>query len=663
MEVGMERLDDPPSLLISEREGPAASASEAPHIIAGRAWIAIRTLYRAHGQLVRREGDHLELLLRTRWHVRSGFGSFKDFVREALQLSPRTSERRIALSRLIAQSPELAGALERGRLSPCQVLSLSPLRDAPDLASWITIAEDLTVRELEQLVSDYLSDLTSAEPAVNETKADEAGRRVAFAVPISAAVAWHHGMDMAQRVLGWEAPPYRCIEAILAETASGCDSVPSSITMAQSQDTRFTGEQSQGNDRVTEERPHERHPIGGREVDDIPPFEETRYPPRESPALNVTREQLETLQRSIQDAEEEIVSLGKMAGRSQDDPDQSIAALAELKRMDRRLRLLLAKLLRDADAANVFAFLGYSNITDFLVSRLKVSSRTAARFMSEAWTFEDTPELARAFACGSIGLGQAYLVNRVALKSTMSDFIRRAQTVTHLQFEREVRFLECLRDYVPCVAQQFHGPLPLCGLAKALLQTLSTLDWDASRIEEYVGDFDESGDPAIDPLLMRRLEALLEIVGLAIEEHDLKVLESVPTLAGQSNGDSTPRLPKPRTTISFWAPELLLPSGMRPLRAFKRCTVQCQLGQPLYIFSAKRSRSGSASIRHDVRENGKSLNATNGGARRPVALPEVGWRRITSYSARTAARMIRRTLLRSATDTIAAGSMKVTCTF
>src|SRR5215813_11388900 len=92
----------PPSYALLERETLAAWAlgSEPPHIIAGRTWIAIRRLHQAQGQLASREGEHLWLLLRKRWYGRLGYSSFRDFVREALQLSPTTARRRIALSRV-----------------------------------------------------------------------------------------------------------------------------------------------------------------------------------------------------------------------------------------------------------------------------------------------------------------------------------------------------------------------------------------------------------------------------------------------------------------------------------------------------------------------------------------------------------------------------------
>src|SRR6185503_16115502 len=144
----MHPSDDSPPVAVLERGHELSRAEpEPPHIIAARAWIAIRILFRAHAQLARLEGAHLELLLRKRWYAGLGFGSFKDFVIERLQLSPSTAKRRVALSRACNESADLALALDAGRLTPCRVLALSRLPTAPDLASWISIAEDCTVRE------------------------------------------------------------------------------------------------------------------------------------------------------------------------------------------------------------------------------------------------------------------------------------------------------------------------------------------------------------------------------------------------------------------------------------------------------------------------------------------------------------------------------------
>ena len=582
----MHRSDDSPPVAVLERGHKLSPAEpEPPHIIAARAWIAIRTLFRAHAQLARLEGAHLELLLRKRWYAYLGFGSFKDFVIERLQLSPRTAKRRVALSRVCNESADLALALDAGRLTPCRVLTLSRLRTAPDLASWIAIAEDCTVRELETLVANHLAEESVETDLLDESAgesggAEPPGRRVTFAAPVSAAVAWEHAMEMARRVLGWEAPPHRCIEAVLAETAT---------EFAEESDS--SGELECPGESAVSANAHPQ--------DDFAPLLERQLQPKTTPLLKVTRQQLDTLERTIQDVEREMQNVISMAHPMEDDPDRSIMVLKELQRKDRTLRLLFARLLRDADDASVVAFFGHATVTDFLISRLKVSKRTAARLMSETWTFEGRPGLAEAFASGRIGLGEAYLVNRISTMSTEAAFIERAEVVTHLQFEREVRFLERFAEYLPGLRQQFYGPLPFPGLSKALAGCLRELGWTQPEILEHLSMHEAEDDPAVDPMLMDQLEGLLDLVAVALEQHDMALMATVPTLAPESSADSSevptlaptkerkaklaslfsaeskalPMLapgdnhdPHARTTISFWAPDALIEQWTAAIR-------------------------------------------------------------------------------------------------
>jgi HNH endonuclease len=593
------------------RPEPLPPSRDGPYFVAGRALIALREIFKMHGRLARLEGDHLELILRTRSYRWLGFASFRDFAREALQTSHRTARRRVALSRLLNESAELAVALEEGRVSPCQALALSPLRDAPDLPFWIEMADSCTVRDLERCVADYLSDVRAEaggalatsdlegngevgaeqgdEPgrrvAANEIAAaagetekpgrrillapeetEEPGRRVAFAAPISASIIWENGMEMARRILGWDAPVYRCVEVVLAEAAGELPDVDEAREIAPVPEAQF--------DRGLE-----------------PPFCVESRRDGLAPARLVNTPQLAVLRETVSVVEQDLQAMASEAGTLRGDRDhqetgedqghwslnESMAFLSNLKRKDRALRLLLARLLRDADAANVLGFLGYRNISEFLVSGLKMSERTAARLRSQSWAFEDNPKLAEAFASGRIGLGQAYLVNRVAVTSTQDAFIRRAESVTHLQFEREIRFLERLAEYLPSVARNFRRPLPCDGLEDALKDRLRDLGWSEAAIQERLGTYDAC-DPAVDPVLMRRLEALLELVALGQADQDLarshvptlatpeaggtlrvgEVLPMLATLPGAIGDSETLDTGTRWTTISFWAPEPLI---------------------------------------------------------------------------------------------------------
>jgi hypothetical protein len=183
--------------------------------------------------------------------------------------------------------------------------------------------------------------------------------------------------------------------------------------------------------------------------------------------------------------------------------------------------------------------------------------------------------------------------------STEAAFIERAEAVTHLQFEREVRFLERFAEYLPGLRQQFYGPLPLPGLSRALVGCLRELGWTQPEILEHLSMHEGKGDPAVDPLLMDQLEGLLDLVAVALEQHDMALGATVPTLAPASSADSSevptlapaeehkaklaslfsaeskvlPMLaprdtqgPHARTTISFWAPDVLIEQWTAAIR-------------------------------------------------------------------------------------------------
>jgi hypothetical protein len=151
--------------------------------------------------------------------------------------------------------------------------------------------------------------------------------------------------------------------------------------------------------------------------------------------------------------------------------------------------------------------------------------------------------------------------------STQTAFICRAEALTHVKFEREVQLLERFADLVPSIARQLPGPFPLPNLSSVLIECLRGLGWSDGRIEECTGAFDVNGDgdPVLDHVLMGRLEGLLDLLSIALEEHDAEVAGRLPTLGPVSEGAAAP-LPTLglhgastlRTTISFWAPESLL---------------------------------------------------------------------------------------------------------
>ena len=541
----MDAIDWPElrSVLSDLGYGPPVSAPPIdpdPKVVADRALASARRLFNVRALFARLEGNHLEFLLRTRAYQDLGYSSFRDFVREELQMSQRTATRRVALSRLLRESEELSKAVAMGLLSCCQALILGSVRESKELSERIEQAGACTVRELKESIR-----------VPEGFDPDVSGRRVTFGATASASYVWDHGIELARRVLGWEAPVYKCVEAVLAEAAAELGELSIKPTC------------EQGNlARLRMKRGAEKKSVC-----------------RENQQL-CWSEEMEDLEETVLTAEEELKILAVLSQTDPNDAGMSVAFLKHLGLRDRCLRLVLAQLLHDAGAAGVIAYWGYEGAGDFLIRELKVSERTAERYLSEAWTFERNPALRRAYCSGQIGLGQAYLVNRVATSRTLASFIDRASRVTHLQFEREVTFLGRLAEFLPDVAQRFYGPLGKSRLEVILRKKLKQLGWMKIEIDRRFGSI-LSGDPARNPMIMARLEELLESVVLAQEEHDLAVHQSAATLAtsaeevpptlATSAGEVPPtlaigggaQLPAtlatgPATTISFWAPETVI---------------------------------------------------------------------------------------------------------
>jgi HNH endonuclease len=525
-------------------DGLAVESAE----LAAHALATLRRLESArHGiQLV--EGAHLEFLLASGSYRRFGFASFGDFVREVLHKSPRSAQRQIALRRLAVGFPLLGEALSTGRLTPCQALALQPLAGKEDLDPWILLAASCAVSDLQQAVF---------ERTHHESGEDESGRWIRFAAPRSTALSWDHGIETARRMLGWHAPKFHCLDAILSEASS-------------------VWTEGGGNDTA--------RVFSNGTLRDEPRVGKRGEPEglRSDTAGELSADALKAVLACLRDADRMLDRLGTH-GTPQSGPE-SVNVLQSLKRLDRSLRILFVRLLKELDHAGLLRILGFSTARQLLITEFKVSKRTAARLLSEGWLFEENPRLSEAFQQGTIGLGQAYLIDRVARSDETQTFIERAHRVTHLYFEREIQFLEHLREFVPGLAARFPGPLPAPGLETALREALQTLGWAkedvAKELEDYLGwnspaaDDPQHQDPAVNPFVLRRLEGLLEILVLALEKETAGNV--VPTLAAGPLAVSAraalgilPTLAAHKTVISFWAPESVLSQWNRAIAAIQ----------------------------------------------------------------------------------------------
>jgi HNH endonuclease len=557
----------PPSYGSGRLSSIGARPNPAPaRLLARRALIAIRHLTVARRTIQILEAEHYEFLFRTRAHREYGFASFEDFARETLQTSARNARRHVALHRLVSTFPAIADALREGRVDASHALALQPLVGTQELKPWIDLAASRSVAELQAAVAAHLTQTGSPLAAEDP---DEPGRRVTFAAPRSAALVWDHGLELARRVLGREAPAHVCLEAILSEASSHFTQADTAFLPPRTQQRENLPDSSRPRPSPKSVLTPEKDPPPARQEEskaisgilrDSHGFPEEMDEVPERPAA------LEALRSSI-DAAWRLLSELIPHQHAPAHPRRSIAWLRALRAQERSLRLVLVRMIRDLESARLLGLLGFRSVRQLMAEELKLSGRTAQRLLHEAWVFETNPPLRRAFENGGIGLGQAYLIDRTATRGTTRDFISRASSVTHLQFEREIQFRERLEANLPDLAKRFPGPFPLPGLEAALREQLVDLGWTDAAIQGTLCEPRESDpgaeDPASHSLLLQRLDRLLEILVLSLEEDEGNQTSSTedraPTLAARH-----------QTTISFWAPQTIIDHWERCLGAIRR---------------------------------------------------------------------------------------------
>jgi hypothetical protein len=406
-----------------------------------------------------------------------------------------------------------------------------------------------------------------------EDDQDEVGGTVTFAAPFSAAAAWDQAMATARRVLGWEAPPHACIEAILseveAELSAGDEGSTGKPALADEPERADNSAHTDEKHDLSSSRAKPTHfRTPARPKESVMVKTPRRHPEREehlARTLTLVHRELDSFeamldQRTLPPSDDEARTQSAQA---------NIARIQALQDLRRPLRVLQARLLRDLLAASALPALGYDTLADFVESQLGLSERSGQRLIAEAFLFEDNNELTQAFETGQIGLGQAFLIHRLALSRTRPAFIRRACGITHLQFAREIHFLEKLAEYAPTIWAEDRGPLPQPRLEGALREALDEVGFDNEQVQGELRsrgvDGETGDDPAAHPTAMRKLEALLELLILAQELHDIEVGagKSKGTEPADEDSAGTGRPPTlalgtRRTAITFWAPESVL---------------------------------------------------------------------------------------------------------
>jgi hypothetical protein len=207
----------------------------------------IRRVSRAEAGLIAGEAHLLAALKDSGGHEKLGF-HFGDLVREVLRMDPRTGRNRVTLHHVLEAHPNLRRAFLEGRVSACQVLAVRSVLTNENESFWVGQCGQGTVRELAQRVR--AARMGSVSLDEHENLDCSAAQPVSFAAGPIARLAWERGLRTARQVLGWEAPVYRCVDAILPEAAP--DACPDEAPSGGAPGWRGHGEIAFGGDRKEE---------------------------------------------------------------------------------------------------------------------------------------------------------------------------------------------------------------------------------------------------------------------------------------------------------------------------------------------------------------------------------------------------------------------------
>jgi hypothetical protein len=147
-----------------------------------------------------------------------------------------------------------------------------------------------------------------------------------------------------------------------------------------------------------------------------------------------------------------------------------------------------------------------------------ISNRSALHLYDVGFAFEHCHVLADAFLQGRIGLTQVLALGRKISLETPA-WVRRAKEITVRQLRREVRLLDRLDGCGPFLAG--YEPFPMPKLECRLRQRLFHLGWTESALDRELASRgltcppEAPLDPAENPVILRRLETLVDI--LAVE--------------------------------------------------------------------------------------------------------------------------------------------------
>jgi hypothetical protein len=379
-------------------------------------------------------------------YKRLGSARFADYAREHLGLAVRTAQEMVRLGRGLERLPLLDAALAAGRITWTGALQVARVATKEDEAQWVSLAEQLSVRELQQKVAEALASTAEAKPgepvtsgelersaklatpgepdtsakptkdegAVADADEDDPLRRLRVQCAWSVARLWHSAIELCGMVVSGPMAEGEAPEYVLAELLSS-----------------------------------------------LPPVPERGVAPYRSPAPVVRGMGMELRQgrgpRPVAPLAEQLGSrvlsaeqhrriekmLDLVDGPIPEDPLQIDTALKALIKARTQLELDLARLLRNFRAFGLARHIGFRTFKEYVSERLGISvdrARFLARLDDRLLRFS---AVRQAVCRGEIGTVAALLVCRVAKRGrTEKAWIERARKRTVERLKKEIEWAE-----------------------------------------------------------------------------------------------------------------------------------------------------------------------------------------------------------------------------
>ena len=412
----------------------------------------LRPLARVSGAIDRAMALRLRRLRERCDYKRLGYARFADYAREQLGLAVRTAQEMVRLGRGLERLPLLDAALAAGRVTWTGALQVVRVAKEEDEAQWVSLAEHLSVRELQQKVAEALASsadaksgatvepgkpatsgraaapsepatpaesATPAEPTKDEgvvadADADDPLRRLRVQCAWSVARLWHAAIELCGMVVGGPMAEGEAPEYVLAELLSGLPPVPNEgVAPYRSPAPVVRG---MGLDLWQGCGPRPVAPLA-----------------KQLSSRVLSSEQHRRIEKML-----DLVD-----GPIPDDPLQIDGSLKALIKARTQLELDLARLLRNFRAFGLARHIGFRTFKEYVSERLGISvdrARFLARLDDRLIRFS---EVRGAVRRGEIGTVAALLVCRVARRGrTEKAWIERARRRTVERLRREIEWAE-----------------------------------------------------------------------------------------------------------------------------------------------------------------------------------------------------------------------------